>query len=238
MAIPLMVGPRLIGALDVQSTDAAAFTEEDIEVMHTLADQVAIAIENTRLFDETRRALDESQGVYNRFVQQEWEKITLEQQTHGYISTAAGVQELSKSLDYPEVHQALQSGNPAVEAGEKSGLAIPLKIRGETIGVLNIRTPETDRTWNQDEIGAIQRVADRAALALESVRLLAESERRAQREQVISKVGNRMRQTLDLDTVLRTAADELRQALGLQSAEIRLGLSSAEEMPRKKTRRE
>jgi methyl-accepting chemotaxis protein PixJ len=141
-------------------------------------------------------------------------------------------------LDYPEVLQAIQSGNLVVEAGEKASLAVPLKVRGETIGVLNIRTPDTGRTWNQDEIGAIQRIVDRAALALESVRLLAESERRAQREQVISKVGNRMRQTLDLDTVLRTAADELRQALGLQSAEIRIGLPSAEEKPRKKTRRE
>ena len=178
MAVPLMVGTRLIGALDVQSTEAAAFTEEDVEVMHTLGDQVAIAIENARLFDETRRALDDAQNVYNRFVQREWEKITLERETRGYISSPAGVRVLSGALDYPEVLQAIQSGNLVVEAGEKASLAVPLKVRGETIGVLNIRTPDTGRTWNQDEIGAIQRIVDRAALALESVRLLAESERR------------------------------------------------------------
>jgi GAF domain-containing protein len=223
--------------LDVQSTQPNAFTPADVETLSILADQVAIAIENARLFDETRRALEESRGIYNRFVRQEWEKITLERQSRGYLSTPAGVQELARPLEYPEIAAAVRAGTPVVETGEKAGLAIPLKLRGETIGVLDIRTPETSRAWNPEEIGAIQRVADRAALALESVRLLAESERRAQREQVIGKAGNRMRQTLDLETVLRTAANELRQALGLESAEVRLGLASDEESPSKKTRR-
>ena len=55
MAIPLRVGGEVIGALDVQSKETNAFSQEDIGVLTTLADQIAIAIENARLFGETKR---------------------------------------------------------------------------------------------------------------------------------------------------------------------------------------
>lgn len=233
MALPLIVAGRIIGVLDVQSTEPAAFSDDDIEVMHTLADQIAVAIENTRLFSETRRALQEAETIYNRFIAREWNRIALERQRAGYLATPSGIQPLEKELDYPEIQLALRSGKPASGSAELPTLAVPLRVRGETIGVLHIKSPDARRAWSADDIESVQRVAERAALALESARLLAESEKRAQREQVIGKVGNRLRQTLDLDTVLKTAAEELRQALNLQAAEVRLGLTPAETKPRK-----
>lgn len=234
MALPLLVGNRLIGVIDVQSTESAAFSDEDIDVMRTLADQVAVAIENARLFSETRRALREAEVIYNRFVAREWERITLERQQAGYRATPTGIQPLKESLDYPEVEAAIRSGKPVAGSADRPTLAVPLRVRGETIGVLHIKSPDPRKNWESDELEAIQRVAERAALALESARLLAETEKRAQREQVIGKVGARIRQTLDLDTVLKTAAEELRQALNLQAAEVRLGLTPAESRGRKR----
>ncbi|MBN2387733.1 MAG: GAF domain-containing protein [Anaerolineales bacterium] len=234
IALPLMLGQRIIGALDVQSAESAAFSEEDIEVMHTLSDQVAIAIENARLYGETRRALEEAQTIYNRFVRQEWERITLDKPLTGFQTSPKGVVPLKKRLDQPEVRSALQSGEVVASKEGKPALAIPIRVRGETIGILDIRVPDPARIWKEDEINAIQRVVDRTALALESARLLAESEQRAQREQVIGKVSNRIRQTLDLDTVLKTAAGELRQALNLKTAEVRLGIApetATEDLP-------
>ena len=72
MAIPLRVAGEVIGALDVQSTETNAFSQEDINVLTTLADQIAIAIENARLFGEARKALDESQAMFDKYTQQEW----------------------------------------------------------------------------------------------------------------------------------------------------------------------
>ncbi|MEZ0395180.1 MAG: GAF domain-containing protein [Anaerolineales bacterium] len=233
MALPLIVAGRIIGVLDVQSTEPAAFSDDDIEVMHTLADQIAVAIENARLFGETRRALQEAEIVYNRFISREWTHIALERQRAGYRTTPAGIQPLEKELDYPEIQTALRSGKPVSGSAESPTLAVPLRVRGETIGVLHIKSPDSSRAWSAADIEAVQRVAERAALALESARLLADSEKRAQREQVIGKVSNRIRQTLDLDTVLKTAAEELRQALNLQAAEVRLGLTPAETKARK-----
>ncbi len=55
MALPLRAGDRVIGALDVQSTEPNAFSQEDIMVLQTMADQLAIAIENTRLIAQQAR---------------------------------------------------------------------------------------------------------------------------------------------------------------------------------------
>ncbi|HET91749.1 MAG TPA: sensor histidine kinase [Chloroflexi bacterium] len=57
MALPLSVGDEVIGALTVQSTDEAAFTEDDITVLQTMADQLAVAIHNAHLHTENRRLL-------------------------------------------------------------------------------------------------------------------------------------------------------------------------------------
>jgi len=50
MALPLIGGKKILGALDVQSSQEAAFSEEDIIILRVLADQLSIAIENARLF--------------------------------------------------------------------------------------------------------------------------------------------------------------------------------------------
>jgi GAF domain-containing protein len=52
----LRVRGEVIGALDVQSTSLNAFTEEDIQTIQMMADQVAIAIDNARLFSQQRRS--------------------------------------------------------------------------------------------------------------------------------------------------------------------------------------
>ncbi len=58
-AIPLRIGSRIIGALDIQSKAAGAFTEDDIAVLQTLADQVAVAIDNARSFELSQQAVME-----------------------------------------------------------------------------------------------------------------------------------------------------------------------------------
>lgn len=59
MALPLKVGDQVIGALDVQSRERAAFDENDVRVLQTMADQLAVAFEKMRLFEQTQAALEE-----------------------------------------------------------------------------------------------------------------------------------------------------------------------------------
>ena len=64
LGIPLKAGDEVIGALDVQSTSTQAFSDEDVQVLQILADQLAIAIINARLFQETQQHLAEHQTLH------------------------------------------------------------------------------------------------------------------------------------------------------------------------------
>lgn len=65
IALPLIVMGQVIGAMTIQSEYEAAFTEDDIATLQTMADQVAIAIQNARQFSQTQVALDETELLYN-----------------------------------------------------------------------------------------------------------------------------------------------------------------------------
>jgi PAS domain S-box-containing protein len=66
LAIPILVGGRLLGVLDIQSDRADAFDEHDSIVMETLVDQIAAAIEHARLYGEVQRELEERRKAEGR----------------------------------------------------------------------------------------------------------------------------------------------------------------------------
>ena len=77
------------------------------------------------------------------------------------------------------------------------------------------------------ELGAFH-VSQQMGLALESAQFYEETQRRAVREQVAREVTARMRETLDVEAVLKTTAQEVRQALGLPEVVVRLRPSQPE----------
>jgi GAF domain-containing protein/HAMP domain-containing protein len=64
MALPLVVGDRLLGALDVQSTEEAAFDKEDVAILSLMADQVAVAIDNALRFSQEVTILEATSPLY------------------------------------------------------------------------------------------------------------------------------------------------------------------------------
>jgi GAF domain-containing protein/HAMP domain-containing protein len=220
LALPLRVGKNIIGALDVQSKTVNAFTADDIQLLGILADQVAIAIENARLFSSARRALDESQGVYQQYVKQEWGKFTAQAKHIGFRFSESSTDPLSGILDHPEMEAATSSGEivkmkTIVEKGAAATtiLAVPIKIRGEVIGVLDVRSNQPGREWSVDEVALVQALADRAALSLENARLFEEATVRADRERKVSQIADKLNSSFRIETILKTAAEELSRAL-------------------------
>jgi signal transduction histidine kinase/CheY-like chemotaxis protein len=61
LGIPLKIGDHVMGALDVQSTQINAFSEDDVTVLQTLADQIAVALDNARSFEVAQKAVVEIQ---------------------------------------------------------------------------------------------------------------------------------------------------------------------------------
>ncbi len=75
ISLPLKVGEQIIGVLDVQSVQPAAFSQDDIALLSTLADQVAMAIQNTRLYADSLHTVRELQAAQRQYLQQMWSQI-------------------------------------------------------------------------------------------------------------------------------------------------------------------
>ncbi len=216
MALPLNVRGETIGVLDVQSTKPAAFTENDIKTLSILADQISIAIDNARLFGQNKQALDEVQSLYNQYLRQEWKTFIQNRLKIGYIQSMASGKPLEFRLESDEIKRTLQNGQIVVTGpNEKSlpSVSVPIKLRGQIIGVLNIKAPTKDRRWNQDEINLAQVISDRLALALDNARLLFESQRQTAKEQKIGEVTAKIGASINMRNVLQTAVEELGRAL-------------------------
>jgi GAF domain-containing protein/HAMP domain-containing protein len=181
MAVPLRVGEEIIGALDVQSETEAAFDQEDVDALSALADQVAIAIQNARLFRQTQAALEEAQRIQQLYLQQQWAKYTQERMDLAYEYSLSGAPtEKDEAADL--TRQAWTKGKLVIFDGDTadgnghpappwSALAVPIQVRGETIGVLDLQDTADDHVWSDDEISLVQTVADQLGQALEGARL-------------------------------------------------------------------
>lgn len=218
-ALPLISRGDTIGVLDVQSTEAGAFSTEDLQVLTALANQVAIAFENARLLTETRAALTQVQEVYNEFTRVEWSRAVSMAEQSGFRYRSGRIELLENELRTPEVVSAVENGR--VETNQVGGakekrvrVAVPVKLRGEVIGILHIESNDPSREWHNDEISLVEAVAERAAFAMENARLFQDARRRAAKEQLISGAAAKIGSAFNLENILQTTAEELERVLG------------------------
>jgi GAF domain-containing protein len=209
-----------IGVLDVQSTEAGAFSSEDLLVLTALSNQVSIALENARLITETRAALMQVQEVYNEFTRAEWSRTIAQAEQRGFRFQAGRFEMLEVPLQRPEVAAAIRQGEVITHAQangmkrELAAVAVPVKLRGEVIGVLHIESNDPLKQWHEDEVSLVQAVAERAAFAMENARLFQEARRRAAKERLISEASARISGALNVENILQTTAEELERVLG------------------------
>lgn len=219
VALPLKSRAQTAGVLDVQSTEAGAFTDEDLEVLTALANQVSIALENARLLTEARAAYMQVQEIYTEFTRTEWSRIVSRTQQSGFRFHTGRVEMLESPLGGLGVHAAIQHGEAVVERPDEMGergpvLAFPVKLRGEIIGVLHVESHDQHREWHDDEISLLRAVAERAAFAMENARLFQDARRRAAKERLISEATTRISNAFNVENILQTTAEELERVLG------------------------
>ena len=195
MALPLKVGERVIGVLDVQSVEPAAFTEEDVSVLQTVADQVALAIENARLLEESRRALEELERLYGERAREAWWMVASSRPA-AYRYTGVDVEPLPAPV-------------PLTGEGDGRQLAVPIRLWGQTIGTVLLKRTEEQPPWSPEERQLAEEMGEQIALALENARLIAETEGRAARERLLSEMTSRLTRSLDMDALLEVAVREL-----------------------------
>jgi GAF domain-containing protein len=211
MALPLRSGEKVIGTLDVQSIEINAFGQEDLELLDLLADQVSLAIENARLFQDARRSLAEAESFSRQYLREGWGRLAAQQNMVGYRYDATAAQPLTQPVLLPRGDQGGPLGMSQVNT--------PIELRGQVIGDLVVQAPE-GRRWTQDELDLIKAVADRVALSAENARLFDETSRRAERERMVSEITSKIRSSNDPGEMIQLAVQELKNALGVNRIEV------------------
>lgn len=207
IALPLRVGADIFGALDVQSVATNAFSEEDVNILSVLADQVSIAIQNARSYQQSREALEQAELSTAQMIEQQWSQFLGKQNVTQYHFDGVDASQATKGTEK-------QSQN----------LAIPLILRGAKIGTLKLSTADPNRVWDEDEIAIAQATAERTALAIENARLLLEAQKRATKERTIGAVSSKIGNSISLESILKTTLQELGSTL--PGAEIAIQFTS------------
>jgi GAF domain-containing protein/HAMP domain-containing protein len=217
IALPLKLRDDVIGILDVQSEKPGAFTEDDANTLSILADQIAIAIENARLFSQTQTTLSEVQALYRQNLQEGWKTFSREEGMVGFNQSLSGGKKITEPIGSAEIQQALNRGETMViqpnGKSEEPAIVIPIKLRGQVIGVMRIKAPDQTKQWTSNEINLSEAVSERLSLALENARLIQESQRQVIKEQAISEITSKIGSSINLENVLQTAVEELGRSI-------------------------
>ena len=221
IALPLIVRGEVIGVLDVQSTTSQAFDEDDISVLQSLADQVALAISNGRLFTLARESIEAEKRLRGEISQAGWRDLFQAEPNLNARSTT-----IDRSSDSeiwtPEMETALKDSETVIDNDTQKSIAVPVRVAGQTIGVVAARKPSNAEQWSGEEMKLISTLTDQLGAAVERARLFRESQVIASRQRTITEVGARMRASLQMETMMQTAANEIREVLNLGDVEIRL----------------
>ena len=213
VALPLLIGNKVLGVLDIQSDQPQAFRTDDIDVLQTLADQVAVAIENTRRIDEARAALMQIETLAAVRTREAWNQRLQD-----------------RSLAYTYTPLGLRSGGKSEESD--LDVKIPITLRGQRIGSLSL-TRKDGTLWNETDKDMISEVAYQTGLAIDSVRLVEEATQRAKQEQTVGELATRFSQTMDIDNLLQIAARELGQVADVAEVSVYIG-NMPEQAPQKR----
>ncbi|MBI5951238.1 MAG: GAF domain-containing protein [Chloroflexi bacterium] len=184
LALPLTIGERVVGALEMHSQKDNAFSQQDADTYQNMANQVAIALENSRLFTEAQQSIQEMSATQQQYLQGAWVSLAAEQKFEYEFG----------NKDLPNMQD----------------IEIPLTLRDQVIGQINMSNQEE---WTPEQKKLIESVASQAALALENARLVEESQSVAMRERLVNEITSKIWASATIDSILQTTVRELGRAL-------------------------
>jgi|GEM_PF-2544903 len=174
VAVPMLSRGQLQGVLNLQSAQPVNLGEQDVDLLTSIAGQIAGGIANLRAFEDTRRALDDLERLRQRYVRESWDRLSPQMRAAGYRILGTDIQPLSHRLE-PQVRQVMQMSRPLVD--EKT-IAVPIAYGGQVLGVLGIQDPYNERSWSEDAVALVQAVAEQMGQSLENARLFQNAQER------------------------------------------------------------
>jgi GAF domain-containing protein len=202
LALPLIIGNEVLGALSIQSTESEAFDEDDLTILQGIADSLAIAINNARLFQQVQENLAEINTLHRSYLTDSWSETSLP----------------------TSIHSITVENEPTDNGREEplSTFEVPMTLREQVIGQLTFAAQKTD--LSPEETAFIEAVTTQASIALENARLLEETKRRVERERVVSEVSNKLWATSDVDNIIQIGIREIGRVLNASEGIIKLSV--------------
>jgi len=227
MAVPLRIGDEIIGALDVQSVKPDAFNQDDVAIFQIIADQLAIALESSRLASQVRALSNQLETVERNATVRTWTSLV-----HKHQQEQAGLayQLNEERAIVPHAAPTTASVQRAIYEGAivrtgngdgESHLAVPIRVRDQIIGAFSFTGPHLEEISNED-LSLVEAVVDRVGLALENLRLVQQATRRAEHEQLVNEITAQIVGSTDIDFILQTTVKELGRMLGAPQTSVQL----------------
>jgi GAF domain-containing protein len=165
MCIPLLIGDRVVGVLDIQSNRVAELQETRLPGFASLAGQLAVAIENSALYQEQKAATEIIEIQNKRLTKEGWEDFL-------------------NAIDQPKQINAffeqtvLSQGEPLSMDGAEQGniYEAGINISGVPVGSLQLER-NSAQSWQEEEIEIVKAVTEQIANRIENLRLLSQAER-------------------------------------------------------------
>ncbi len=274
LAVPLVVGEDVLGVLDVQADTVGFFSDDDVPVYAALGAQVAVALQNARLFSRVQATLAETEALYNvsralntitdlpqllqtvvemvkESLSATWtmlvtvdmlstrieQKVAVGPNAADILPTSfddlmAGLggwaltqtQPILSPKGAPDSRENLDRQQRRLRMGIGAVAIVPLRYQNKSLGVLGVLNPMHGRDFTEQDVNLLTAIGNQVAAAIENRNLLAHTQKRAQQEQSIREVTEKLRAAPNLDILLQTAAEELGIRLGARHAVLELGI--------------
>jgi nitrate/nitrite-specific signal transduction histidine kinase len=269
--IPLVSRAVVLGSMFVTSRSPRAFTEQEIDLLTSIGQQIGGAVENARLFAAVERQVEQF-----RVISEVGEQVTSLMNVNDLLQQM--VKLIKDAFDYYQVEIALLDHDELVFLAGEGGtwthqfdsfrlkvpgegvsgwvaahnepviirdvredkryvrvsdtqtlseLVVPIEIKENVIGVLNIESDQVD-FFDKSDLTVMQSLADQLAVAIDNARLLESEIRRAEQFRVISEVGRQITSILDIDELLDEIVRVLQESFGYYL--ITVGLIEGDEL--------
>jgi len=226
VGIPLKTGSKIIGALDVQSDKETAFTEEDIDILQSIADQLASAIDKSIYISDLESQINElligsgesTRGVWRSHLYGSRRNLSFIYRDDQLISEASTP--LLSDISEP-TEEAYTSDSESGETNPTETVySLPIKLRDQVLGMIKVRY--NGRKMPVRMVNLVNIATDRLAVALENARLLENIQERAEREHTVGEISTKVRSSQTIEAIMQTAVSELGKTLGVNEVSIQL----------------
>lgn len=225
IGIPLKIDTKVIGALDVQSDKETAFSEEDIDILQAIADQLASAIDKSIYISDLESQVKElviGSGESTRGV---WRShLYGSKRNLSYIYRDDQLTSEASTPLLSDVSEAIMEANddtfPSDNASPETVYSIPIKLRDQVLGLIKVRY--SGKKMPVRMVNLVNTATSRLAIALENARLLENIQERAEREHTVGEISSKVRSSQTIEAIMQTAVSELGKTLGVNEVSIQL----------------